>query len=161
MVSRDNVEAAERRLRKAQRKFDSAGEQFGTEEPIHPGDSLMNSQRSIEHATKAVFILVGVQAPTEHSIPLESNESRQLLNAVWANFGKPTAQKAARLVFLCEMYGSTYPVSDYGIELAKGRLESDEFIDEMESDQAYNHAHEALELAKDIISIGRGTLPPQ
>lgn len=161
MVNREALTNSRGRLKTAERKFESAKEIYGTEVRRHPGSVLTHSQRCIEHCAKAVFLLMGVNAPNEHTIPVESEATKQLLNAVYADLGEDYAQKTARLIFLAELYGSAYPVSEYGVDVDRGTMEADDFLNRMEADQAYNHADAALTLTKQIINMAQGTMPPE
>lgn len=149
------IRQAESRLSKAEQKLRQATRMPGRESNKHPSSVLTNSQRSIEHCAKTIFILMGVQEPTEHAIPIDSQEGKQLLNAVNAELGEGYAQETARVLFLTELYGSTYPVSEYGIKISQTRIEANDFLHRMEGDQAYNHAVEVVEITRAIIDTAR------
>jgi len=152
MVSDEGIKRAENRLESAKAKFDTAGSKYGGDANQHPGSVLTHSQRCIELCAKAIFLLMEVEPPAKHVIELDSQPSRNVLNAVFTEFGEYHAGKTARLIFLCELYGSAYPISEYGFDVTKGAMEADEFLDRMEGDQAYNHADVAIDLAEDIIN---------
>lgn len=149
------IRKAERRLDKAEQKLRHATRMLGRESNMHPSSALTSSQRCLEHCAKALFIMLSVQEPTDHSIPVNSDRGKQLLNAVHAKLGEGYTQEAARLLFLTELYGSTYPASEYGIKISQTRIEANDFLNRMEGDQAYNHAVEAVEITRAIIDTAR------
>ena len=142
------LEQAEAKLRQATRV--PPGESNN-----QPSSVLTNSQRCIEHCAKTLFRLADVQEPTVHTIEIESESGKQLLNAVDAQLNEDFTQRTARVLFLAELYGSTYPVSEYGIDMDSVRIEANDLLDRMESDQAYNHAVEVVENTRDLVDTAR------
>lgn len=161
MVTQEDVRRAQKRLEKAERRMEEATNILGAEVKQHPGESLTKSQRCIEHCAKSVFRLMGVNSPDTHEIPLEGSEAAQLMNAVRAELNETYMQKTARLLFLADLYGGVYPVSEYGVDIDSLTVEPAEFLDRMEADQAYNHADAAVTLAKEIINATAESLPPE
>lgn len=154
-MEKQDVQNAERRLDKAEAKLRQATRIPPEESITHTSNVLTNSQRSIEYCAKAIFILMDVQEPTEHTIPVNSEYANQVLNAVYAEFGERYTEDTARILFLTELYGSTYPVSEYGVDIGQIRMESDDFLSQMEGNQAYNHAVEVVKETRKIIDESR------
>jgi HEPN domain-containing protein len=152
MVTESQVDEAERKMRTAERRFENAGDSLGAEVKRYPGSVLTSCQRCIEHSAKAIFLLMGVTIPEDHAIDLDGENTRQLLNAVYSNFDEEYTKKAARLVFLSQVWGNVYPASEYGIQVDQISLEADDLLDRMEADQAYNHADEATTLARQLLN---------
>lgn len=119
-----------------------------------PGEYFTHCQRAMEHATKAVFLLLGVAVPSTHFIEMDSEPATNLLNASEAELGEEYTEEIARLLFINQLYGSSYPVSEYGIETSQRTIESNDFLDQMEADQAYNHMVEVFEISTKVIQRG-------
>lgn len=159
MIQPDNVQESREKLETARQRFDSAGAGYGRRDPERnanqfPGEYFTHSQRTIEHATKAVFLLLGVEVPSDHFIEMDSNSARDLLNASEAKLSEDYTDQIARLLFINQLYGSSYPTSEYGVETSQRTIEANQFLNHMEADQAYNHADEVIELCETIIRRG-------
>lgn len=159
MIEPDDVREARTRLETARQRFDSAGSGYGRRDPErsannYPGEYFTHSQRAIEHATKAIFLLLSVQAPSDHFIEMDSSPARDLLNASEANLSEDYTEQIARLLFINQLYGSSYPTSEYGVETSQRTIDANDFLDHMECDQAYNHADEVIQVCEGIIQRG-------
>lgn len=163
-MDEQSVRDAEDRLSKARRKRQSAREALGhhDDRPTQvsdPADIVTTCQRSTEHAAKAVFILVGVNYPTDHAIPLDSEEARQLMNTVFSTFPEYFAeQDTVRLLMLTNIWGSVYPASEYGVHVDRGVVEADDIFSRDDAEKALDHAREALNLAVRHTSAARDVL---
>jgi len=163
-MDEQSVQDAEDRLSKARRKRQAAREALGNhgDNQSHvsdPSEVVTTCQRSIEHAAKAVFILVGVDYPTAHEIPLDSKEAKQLMNAVFSTFPDYVAgQDTARLLLLTTIWGSVYPASEYGVHVDRGVVESEDIFSRDDAEKALAHANEALNLAVRHTSAARDVL---
>lgn len=155
MVSERNVKKSEKRLSKAEIELNSASRLLGRQSNKHPSSVLSSTQDTIEHCAKAIFILMEVHEPEEHAIPVDSHEGEQLINAVNGELGEGYAKETARILFLSELYNTTYPAAEYGVKIAQVRFEADEFLSRMEGDQSYNHAVEVAEITRAIIDTAR------
>ncbi len=153
-MDQGSVEDAEARLDRAEAKLRQVTRMPPSESDGHPSAVVTGSQRCIEHCVKSVFILVGVQEPMDHAIPVDSEPAEQLLNAVYSELGEQETQQTARLLFLTDLYGTTYPVSEYGIDIAQLRLDADDFLTRKEGSQAYNHVA-AVELTRELVDEAR------
>lgn len=152
MVIESQIDEAENKMRTAERHFEQAGDSLGAEVKRFPGTVLTSCQRCIEHSPKSVFLLMGVRIPEQHAIDLDGERTRQLLNSIYGNFDEEYTKKAARLVFLSQVWGNVYPASEYGVQVDQVALEANDLLDHMEADQAYNHADEATTLARQLIN---------
>lgn len=159
MIQPDDVQEARAKLETAERRFDSAGSGYGRRDPQnganhYPGEYFTHSQRVIEHATKAVFLLLGVEVPSDHFIEMDSSPVSNLLNASESELGDENTEQVARLLFINQLYGSSYPTGEYGVTTSQRTIEAKSFLDRMEADQAYNHADEAIDLCENILQRG-------
>lgn len=159
MIQLDDVQEARKKLQTAKRRFDSAGGGYGRRDPekganYYPGEYFTHSQRAIEHATKAVFLLLGVEVPSDHFIEMDSSSAENLLNTSEAELSDDYTEQIARLLFINQLYGSSYPTAEYGIETSQRTIEANSFLDRMEADQAYNHANEIIALRENILQRG-------
>jgi HEPN domain-containing protein len=152
-MDEQSVQDAEDRLSKARRKRRAAREALGNYDDNQsyvsdPSDVVTTCQRSIEHSAKAVFILVGVEYPTAHEIPLDGEEARQLMNVVFSTFPDYIAeQDTARLLLFTTIWGSVYPASEYGVHVDCGVVEAEDIFSRDDAEKALDHANEALNLA--------------
>lgn len=153
-----SVESGEQRLSQAHSKLVQATRINGREAREQPSSVFTNSQRAIEHGLKSVFILMGVQAPTDHEIPLDSNDASNLVNATLSELDQDYAEIAVRLLFINDLYASTYPVSEYGFELRRQTIVANQFMKDMEASQCYNHAVESVRLVRKIFDESRRRL---
>lgn len=159
MIKSDNVQEARRKIETAKQRFDSAGQGYGRRDSErnamhYPGEYFTHSQRSIEHATKSIFLLLGVKVPSDHFIEMGSVDVNNLLNASEANLSEDYTEQIARILFINQLYASSYPTSEYGIETNQRTIESNSFLNHMEADQAYNHADEVIQLCENIVQRG-------
>ena len=157
MVRQDNIDEANEKLGSAERSYDAAKGSHGREEirnaaNYYPGSFFTHSQRAIEHATKALFLLLEVNVPQEHFIEMDSGDAEDLLNASEAELEPRFTEQIARILFINQLYGSSYPTSEYGIETSQRTIEANSFLNRMEADHAYDHADEVIRGSRHIIS---------
>lgn len=157
MVRQENLDEAKKKLGSAERFYDAARGSHGQDEirnaaNYHPGTFFTHSQRAIEHATKALFLLLGVDVPHEHFIEIDSADAEDLLNASEGELEPRFTEQIARMLFINQLYGSSYPTSEYGIQTAQKTIEANTFLERMEADHAYDHADEVIRGCRHIIS---------
>ena len=175
----------ENRVRKAQREFESAESKIDSTLKASNNRSAKNdnmrfvdAQRAIERSTKAVFELMEVNYPSEHTIDPRSQDARNLLHAIsdavndieyWVqNEGiqnndelkRMHTEEVARMLFLCYMFGDMYEIASYGIDKEDIRLQANDFIQFSEYEYAVEYALVALRISDAVIdSIATGQLP--
>lgn len=153
MVSLQSLEEGQDRLSTARKKItaaenDPAISKHADQHVSNPMDVLTGCQRAIEHSAKSVFILMEVQYPNEHRIPLDSEPARQLLNAVSAEFDEYfDTGKTARLIVLTGIWAGVYPASEYGVNFDRGTIEARDIFDKEDANAVYEYAKEAKRIA--------------
>jgi hypothetical protein len=177
-IERSQVKNAQEEFEMAESKLDSVMQYTREgEEPNH-ADCFVDAQRCIERSTKAIFRLMGVNHPNTHTISPESQEGRNLLNAISdevTNLDFPQlvqgpfteqdiedihVRAVARLMFLSEMYGNMYTTAYYGIDEPDFQLPPNQIVDDGEYEYAIESAVSALRIADAVIdSISTGELP--
>jgi hypothetical protein len=177
-IRRERVENAHEEFKMAESKIDSVMQYTREGEEMNHANCFVDSQRSIERSTKAIFKLMGVNHPTDHDISPVSNEGRNLLNAVAdevTNIGFPEmvegpfterdieqihVRAVARLMFLCEMYGKMYTLASYGIDYNDFQLPANKIVEDGEYETVLESAVTALRISDAVIdSISTGELP--
>lgn len=177
-IRRERVENAHEEFKMAESKIDSVMQYTREGEETNHANCFVDSQRSIERSTKAIFKLMEVNHPTDHHISPESNEGRNLLNAVAdevtnINFsdmieGSFTerdieqihVRAVARSMFLCEMYGKMYTLASYGIDYNDFQLPANKIVEDGEYEAVLASAVTALRISDAVIdSISTGELP--
>lgn len=154
-MDQTSIEAAENRLDHAESKLRQVTRMRPRDTNQNPSNVITNCQRTIEHCAKAIFIMMEVNEPSEHVIQVGSTEANNLLNAVYADLDEEHTKLVARILFLIETYNSSYPISEYGINLGQIRFEASDFLDSMEGDQCYNHAVEVVKITREILDTAR------
>lgn len=175
---RSRVRSAQREFENAESRLDSAlqAKNRGNDESCN--SRFVDTQRTIERSTKAIFELMDVQYPSEHAIDPRSREARNLLHAVsnavddvryWEQeqdlmdnreLKQLHTGEATRLIFLCYMFGNVYEIASYGIESEDIRLQADDFIQFSDYEFAIEYALVSLRVSDVIIdSIATGQLP--
>lgn len=177
-ISRDRVENAHEEFKMAESKIDSVMQYTREGEETNHANCFVDSQRSIERSTKAIFKLMDVNHPPDHDIDPESHEGRNLLNAISdevTNIQYPQmirgpfterdieqihVRAVARLMFLCKMYGNVYTLASYGINENDFELPANKIVDDGEYEIILESAVTALRISDAVIdSISIGELP--
>lgn len=177
-INRNRVKKAHEEFEMAESKLDSVMQYTREGDDTNHADCFVDAQRSIERSTKAIFKLMEVNHPNEHSIGPKSKAGRNLLNAIVDEVtdldfrqivrGPFTEQDierihvraVARLMFLCEMYGNMYTLSYYGIDKEDFQLPPNQIVDYGEYEIILESAVTALRISDAVIdSISRGELP--
>lgn len=177
-INRDRVKNAHEEFEMAESKLDSVMQYTREGDDVNHANCFVDAQRSIERSTKSIFKLMEVNHPNDHSIGPESNEGRNLLNAVAdevtdLNFPQMVrgpftegdivqihVRAVARLMFLCEMYGNMYTLAYYGIDKEDFQLPANQIVDDGEYETILESAVTALRISDAVIdSISTGELP--
>jgi hypothetical protein len=177
-IKRDRVRNAQEEFEMAESKLDSVMQYTREGDDTNHANCFVDAQRSIERSTKAIFKLMEVNYPNEHSIGPESKDGRNLLNAIAdevtdLNFFQVVqgpftehdierihVRAVARLMFLCEMYGNMYTLAYYGIEKEDFQLSPNQIVDDSEYENILESSVTALRISDAVIdSISTGELP--
>lgn len=177
-IERDRVRNAQQEFEVAESRLDSALQARMRDSSENCNMRFVDAQRTIERSTKAVFELMDVHYPSEHAIDPTSQEARNLLHAVSDTVndieyfeqreGLMTNEQlerihigeAARLTFLCYMFGNMYPLAEYGIDTQDIRIPADDFIQFSDYEYAIEYALAAIRIADVLIdSVATGQLP--
>lgn len=177
-ISHELVERAHLEFQSAESKFDSAMQFRREVDNPNYAAVFVDAQRSIERSTKSIFKLMDVQHGTDHQISPESERGCNLLNSIkhevldinypiqgeWGLTKQEIAdihtQEVARILFLCEMYGNMYPISDYGIDEPNFQMPANKFIKSGEEEVIIESAVTGLRIADAVIdSIATGEMP--
>jgi hypothetical protein len=177
-INRKRVRNAHEEFEMAESKLDSAMQYTREQDDVNHADCFVDAQRAIERSTKSIFKLMEVSHPNDHSISPESNEARNLLNAVAdevtdldfpqkvrgpfteRDIERIHVRAVARLLFLCEMYGDMYTLAYYGINKEDFQLSPNQIVDDGEYVIILESAVTALRISDAVIdSISTGELP--
>lgn len=177
-INLSRVKNAQEEFEMAESKLDSALQYTREGETTNHAAAFVDAQRSIERSTKAIFNLMDVQSPNKHAIAPDSQEGRNLLNAISGevtSLGFPAQVKGlatkeqveeihvravARLMFLCEMYGRMYTLASYGIDEPDFKLPANRIVEDGEYDSIVESAVTGLRISDAVIdSIATGELP--
>lgn len=172
------VRNAQREFEAAESKLDSALQARMRDRSENSNMRFVDTQRSIERSTKAIFELVDVHFPSKHAIDPRSEEARNLLHAVldtvddiryWEQKERIMDNKelkrvhtgeVARLLFLCYMFGNMYELASYGLERQDISVKSNDFIQFSDYEYAIEYALVALRISDVVIdTIATGQLP--
>lgn len=177
-ISREQVRRAHLEFKNAESKFDSAMKFRGEDDVPNYAAEFVDAQRSVERSTKSIFKLMDVQHETDHQISPESENGCNLLHSIeyevkainypiqgeWGLTEQDLVdihtRGVARILFLCEMYGNMYPLSDYGINKNGVQIAANQFIESGEVEVIMESAVTGLRIADAVIdSIATGELP--
>lgn len=115
----------------------------------HIQNVIIDSQLSIELATKSMFKLTGKDYPFSHSISFGSGETKGFYHELPKEFDRK--DDVVRVIFLTQFWGEFYELAKYGSPQLNVRPEM--IFDINDAERAVNDAEFCIEVSQELLEF--------